>query len=64
MRTDPAGEVLLAHHALLLAIPAFVPALIIVGVVLAIAIRDRREHPDDDRPEAPEADDERRSDAA
>jgi hypothetical protein len=33
---------ILAHHALLLAIPAFAPAIAIVGVVLWVAIRDRR----------------------
>nr|VTO99724.1 hypothetical protein BIN_B_03151 [Mycobacterium riyadhense] len=32
----------LAHHGLLLAIPAFLPAVILVGVVLYAAIRDRR----------------------
>ncbi len=37
------GERLLAHHALVVAIPAFVPAIIVVGVVLYIAARDRRE---------------------
>jgi hypothetical protein len=31
-----------AHHALLLAIPAFLPAVIVVGVVLYAAMRDRR----------------------
>jgi hypothetical protein len=31
-----------AHHALLLAIPAFLPAVIVVGVVLYAALRDRR----------------------
>lgn len=31
-----------AHHGLLLAIPAFLPAVIVVGVVLYIALRDRR----------------------
>lgn len=34
--------VYLAHHGLLLAIPAFLPAVIVVGVVLYAAIRDRR----------------------
>lgn len=34
---------LLAHHALVVAIPAFVPAIIVVGVVLYIAAKDRRE---------------------
>lgn len=39
----PAGEQLLAHHVALLAIPAIVPAVIVVGVVLYIARKDRRE---------------------
>ena len=39
----PAGEVLFAHHAALLAIPALVPAIVVVGVVLHIARKDRRE---------------------
>lgn len=37
------GEMLFAHHAALLAIPALVPALVVVGVVLYIARKDRRE---------------------
>ena len=37
---------IVAHHALLLAIPAFAPAIVVVGVVLWVAIRDRR-IPDD-----------------
>lgn len=39
----PAGEQLLAHHAALLAIPAIVPAVVLVGVILYIARKDRRE---------------------
>jgi hypothetical protein len=39
--TDPHVEYL-AHHWILLAGPAFLPAVIVVGVVLFIAIRDRR----------------------
>lgn len=35
-----------AHHALLLAIPALVPALIVAGIVVFVAVRDRRT-PDD-----------------
>jgi hypothetical protein len=31
-----------AHHALLLAIPAFIPAIAVVGVVIWVAVRDRR----------------------
>lgn len=38
----PAGEQLLAHHVALLAIPAIVPAVVVVGVVLYIARQDRR----------------------
>ncbi len=37
-----AGEQLLAHHVALLAIPAIVPAIVVVGVVLYIARKDRR----------------------
>ena len=44
-----------AHHWLLLAGPAFLPAVIVVGVVLYIAIRDRRRRDDDaDRSDAEE----------
>jgi hypothetical protein len=32
----------LADHTLLLAIPAFFPAVIVVGVVIFVAMRDRR----------------------
>ena len=38
----------LAHHWLLLAGPAFLPAVIVVGVVLYVAIKDRRTSDDDD----------------
>lgn len=37
----PVGEQLLAHHVALLAIPAIVPAVVVVGVVLYIARKDR-----------------------
>jgi hypothetical protein len=37
----PAGDQILAHHALLLAIPAVVPAIVVVAVVLYIARKDR-----------------------
>lgn len=37
---------IVAHHALLLAIPAFVPAIAVVGVIVWVAMRDRRT-PDD-----------------
>ncbi|WP_192886930.1 hypothetical protein [Mycobacterium sp. MFM001] len=32
----------LAHHYLLLALPAFLPAVIVAAVVLYVALRDRR----------------------
>jgi hypothetical protein len=41
MTADP-NVVILAHHSLLLAIPAFVPALMVAGVVTYIAMKDRR----------------------
>lgn len=41
MTGDP-NVVLVAHHSLLLAIPAFVPAFIVAGVVVYVAMRDRR----------------------
>jgi hypothetical protein len=39
--TNPHVEYL-AHHWIVLAAPAFLPAVVVVGVVLYIAIRDRR----------------------
>ena len=41
MTTD-VDVVLLADHSVLLAIPAFVPAFIVAGVVVYIAMKDRR----------------------
>jgi hypothetical protein len=38
----------LAHHWIVLAAPAFLPAVVVVGVVLYIAIRDRRARTHDD----------------
>lgn len=38
----PLDEQLLAHHVALFAIPALVPAVIVVGVVLYIARQDRK----------------------
>jgi hypothetical protein len=66
---DPHVEYL-AHHWILLAGPAFLPAVVVVGVVLYIAIRDRRRAGDDaERSDAEErrmitaGDDAERSDA-
>ena len=41
MMTNPHVEYL-AHHWIVLAGPAFLPAVVVVGVVLYVAIRDRR----------------------
>jgi hypothetical protein len=41
MTGQPHVEIL-AHHGLLLAIPAFVPAIAVAGVVIYVAVRDRR----------------------
>lgn len=38
----------LADHSVLLAIPAFAPAIVVVGVVVYIAMRDRRRGDDED----------------
>jgi hypothetical protein len=37
---------ILAHHGLLLAIPAFAPAIAVAGVVIYVALRDRRRNGD------------------
>ncbi|MBD0323237.1 MAG: hypothetical protein ICV72_07620 [Aldersonia sp.] len=45
------SDAILASHSLLLALPAFVPALLVVIVVVVIAMRDRRggdDPPDED----------------
>jgi hypothetical protein len=42
----------LAHHWMLLAGPAFLPAVVIAGVVLYVAIRDRRNASGGDGPQA------------
>ncbi|MFF7945014.1 hypothetical protein ACFZC5_35515 [Nocardia gamkensis] len=41
--TGGSGSVdVLADHSILLAIPAFLPALLVVAVVILVAVRDRR----------------------
>ncbi|MDQ1721116.1 MAG: hypothetical protein QOJ20_1668 [Mycobacterium sp.] len=42
---------ILAHHGLLLAIPAFAPAVAVAGVVIYVALRDRRRKSDAPRGE-------------
>ena len=67
MATNPHVE-FVAHHWILLAGPAFLPAVIVVGVVLYVAIRDRRAGDDAERSDAeerrliPAGDDAERSD--
>ena len=41
--TPELADQLLAHHPLLVAIPAFVPAIALAGVVMYIVRKDRRE---------------------
>lgn len=41
----------LADHSLLLALPAFAPAVVVAGVVAWVAIKDRRKPHDDDETE-------------
>ncbi|WP_197503764.1 MULTISPECIES: hypothetical protein [unclassified Mycobacterium] len=45
--TDP-HVAYVAHHMILLAIPAFLPAIIVVGVILYIALKDRRSPGDEE----------------
>ena len=49
-----------AHHWLLLAGPAFLPAVIVVAVVLYVAIKDRRTPDEDQQTTNRDAADERR----
>jgi hypothetical protein len=49
-----------AHHWLLLAGPAFLPAVIVVAVVLYVAIRDRRTPDEDQQAASRDTADERR----
>lgn len=51
MNGDP-HVVILSHHALLLAVPALLPAVIVAGVVIFVAMRDRRTPSDSDDAEA------------
>ncbi|CRZ17453.1 hypothetical protein [Mycolicibacterium neworleansense] len=42
---------ILADHTLLLALPAFAPAVVVVGVVVYVAMRDRRRGDDGGEPQ-------------
>jgi hypothetical protein len=59
--TPPEGVTYLADHTLLLALPAFVPAVIVAGVVVYIAMRDRRRGDDPDDPDSPDETERQRS---
>ncbi|GGL01717.1 hypothetical protein [Nocardia jinanensis] len=50
------GVVLLADHSILLAVPAFLPAFLIAGVVVVIAVRDRSSGEDEVGPHDRDAD--------
>jgi hypothetical protein len=52
---------ILAHHGLLLAIPAFAPAIAVAGVVIYVALRDRRR--DSDATQGDNADSARHNDS-
>jgi hypothetical protein len=52
---------ILAHHGLLLAIPAFAPAIAVAGVVAYVALRDRRR--DSDATQGDNADSTRHNDS-
>lgn len=48
MPTVLGGDQVLADHTLLLALPAFAPAIVVVGVVIYVAMKDRRTPDDED----------------
>ncbi|WP_435592409.1 hypothetical protein [Nocardia sp. bgisy118] len=52
MTTPGDGVDLLADHSVLLAIPAFLPALAVVGIIVLIAVRDRRAERREGQPNA------------
>ncbi|MEU2041849.1 hypothetical protein [Nocardia niwae] len=53
MTRTPDGVDVLADHSILLAIPAFLPALVLVAIVVVIALRDRRAEERDRAPGSP-----------
>ena len=50
--TMPSDVQILGDHSLLLAIPAFAPAILVVGVVIWVAVKDRRNAEEDEDSEA------------
>lgn len=53
MTRGAGGVDVLADHSILLAIPAFLPALVVVAVVVVVALRDRRAEERDRAPGSP-----------
>ncbi|MGW0181424.1 hypothetical protein [Nocardia sp. NPDC003345] len=49
------GVDILADHSVLLAVPAFLPAFLIAGVVIVIAVRDRRRGDETEQQADPDA---------
>ncbi|MGA9870110.1 MAG: hypothetical protein WBQ44_03030 [Rhodococcus sp. (in: high G+C Gram-positive bacteria)] len=47
--TAPENVIYLADHSVVLALPALIPAFVIVGVVLFVVARDRRAERDEER---------------
>ena len=58
-QADPHLEYV-AHHMLLLAIPAFLPAIVVVAVILYVALKDRRAGGRPDADQQTDAADEKR----
>jgi hypothetical protein len=56
--TNPHVEYL-AHHWIVLAVPAFLPAVIVVAVILYVALRDRRAGPGEESQPPPKTPDEK-----
>ncbi|WP_170981001.1 hypothetical protein [Mycolicibacterium sp. CR10] len=47
--TPPSDHVLLADHSVWLAVPAFAPAIVVAGVVIYIAVKNRQKEEKQDR---------------
>ncbi|MCU1693612.1 MAG: hypothetical protein JWM64_2703 [Frankiales bacterium] len=60
MNPDPRYADLLAHHALVQALPGVIPMVVLVSVFVGIVVADRRKHrgdaPEADLPPTPDAD--------
>lgn len=49
LQPDPVDPVLLADHPIWLAVPAFAPAIVVAGVVVYIAVKNRRKTDTDNK---------------